>query len=161
MGLLKPYIDRLEKASNELDRIAIEAVRDNEKFILDLLKDEQLGKGLDSFGKDIVHPSKRSGGRIPLYEPSTQDYWAKKSPLPRTKKVAGKRYNMDWTGNFKDSMKIKAEKGGFDVVASTKRALEAIYGTKLTALTKENVEIINDKYVSPALYKHFFESAFN
>lgn len=157
MGLLKPYIDRLEKASNDMERVAIQAVRENEEFVLDLLKNEQLGKGLDSFGKDILHPNGNANG---TYMPNTQNYWAKKPPKPRTPKITGKKFNMDWTGRFKDTMKVKYDDKGYTVDSATKRAMEAIYGVNLTKLTKEHSEIIDKKIIEPALYKHIFNVAF-
>lgn len=146
MGLLKPYIDRLEKASNELERVAIQAVRENEEFVLDLLKNEQLGKGEDSFGSIVGN-----------YKPATINTWVPKDP-PRTKKSIGQPYNFEWHGTFKDTMKVVIDDDGYTVESATKRALEAIYDTKLTKLNKKHSDIIDKKVIESALYKHIFQA---
>jgi len=155
MGILKPYIDKLEATANELDNVAIQAVRDNEAFILRLLKDEQLGKGMDSLGKDILHPKGSADG---TYMPKTENYWAKKRPFPRTPKITGRKFDMEWTGTFKDSMEFKYDKEGFDILSSTKIAMEAVYGTKLTALNTKNLKTVGEKIITPALYSHIFSN---
>lgn len=144
MGVLKQYIAKLEKASSQLERVAIEAVREKEAFILSLLKDEQLGSGLDSFGKLVGQ-----------YKESTINKWVPKDP-PRTRKSIGQPYNFDWHGTFKDTMKIVYDNDGYTVESATKRALEAIYNTKLTKLTKEHSEIIDKEVIEPALYNYIF-----
>ncbi len=144
MGLLKPFIDKLLKASNNLESVAIQAVRQNEGFILDLLKDKQLGEGEDSFGKIVG-----------TYKESTINTWVPKDP-PRTRKSIGQPYNFDWHGTFKDTMRVVANDDGYTIESATKRALEAIYNTKLTKLTKEHSDIIDKKIIIPALYEHIF-----
>lgn len=152
MSILKQYIQRLENVEHNFESIAIKAVLDNEKYILDLLKNEQLGEGLDSFGRNILHPHGNAAG---TYQPRTVEYWAKKYP-PRTKKTVGGKFNMDWSGKFKDSMTVKTDSDGYTVDSLTKRAMEAIYGTKLTKLKKDLSDRIDKKIIQPALYKHIF-----
>lgn len=146
MGVIQQYIAQLESASDQLEIVAIRAVADNEKLILSILKDEQLGEGLDSFGNVVG-----------TYKPVTIEKWVPKDP-PRTKKSVGQPYNFDWHGTFKDTMTIETDKEGYTVNSVSKRALEAIYDTKLTKLTKEHSERINKEVIEPALYKHIFES---
>jgi hypothetical protein len=156
MGLLKPYIDRLEKLYNELDSFVERKIDENEDMILEIVRKNQLGQGygVTDLGKleDLVHPSKRNGGNIPKYEPSTENYWAKKSPFPRKTKKAGARYNFEWTGNTFDSMKINAKGTDFDIDFSLKRALEATYDTSLSKLSAKSIKkvwkdsIMNDVY---------------
>lgn len=122
------------------------AVADNQEFILSLLKDEQLSKGLDSFGNIV--------GK---YKPSTIEKWVPKDP-PRTTKAVGQPYNFDWHGTFKDTMTVETDNDGYTVNSATKRALEAIYGTKLTKLTKEHIDIIDKQVIEPALYDHIFSA---
>ena len=155
MGLLQPFIANLELASNQLDRVAMNAIKDNENYILLLVKEQQLGKGLDSEGKNILHPKGNSSG---TYQPATENYWAKKNPKPRTSKRTGNKFDMEWTGATKDSMKVITARGGFDIDSSRKRAIEAIYGTKMFALMEKHSKLINEKIIEPAIYEHIFKA---
>ena len=150
MSILSRYIQRLENASQELEQVAIRAVADNKEFILSTLKHDQLGEGLDSFGRVVG-----------TYAPTTEEYYAKKSPKPRTAKRTGEPYNFEWTGKFFDGMKVTTSKDGFTITSPTKNDLEKIFGTKLTQLTKENMEFVSDKVITPALYKHIFDTMSN
>ncbi len=147
MGLIQKYISQLESASGQLEMVAIRAVKDNQDFILSTLKHDQLGEGMDSFGRMVGE-----------YAAKTEEYYSKRKPLPRTPKITGSPYNFEWTGKFFDGMKVKTSKEGFEITSPSKDDLEKIFGTKLTALTKENLDFVNEKVVIPALYKHIFDA---
>jgi len=116
--------------------------------VLSTLKNDQLGEGLDSFGRLVGE-----------YAASTQEVYAKRSPKPRRAKDYGASYNFEWTGKFMDSMKIKKEgNDGYVIDSARKAELESIYDTKLTALTEENNDFVNNKVVNPALYDSIFKS---
>ena len=156
MASIKQSINRLNSVKGKLPNVAKKSIKKNEKLILKLIKEEQLGKGFDSFGQDLVHPLAPGQQGIPNYEESTEFFWAKKPPKPRKPKKTGQRYNFEWTGTTYDTMKVKSETEGFDVTASRQRALEAIYGTKLMKLTPENMEYIEENVIEPALYEEIF-----
>lgn len=155
MSITKTIIKNLSKVENNLGKIAAKAIKENEEEILDLIKDDQLGKGFDAFGKNLTHPQGNSDG---TYAESTEFFWSKQSPKPRTPKITGRKYDMEWTGKTKDSMKIKTLIDGFDVLSATKNAIEAIYGAPMIKLSKEHLELVNEKYVSPPIYEAIFAS---
>ncbi len=146
MGIIKNYIRNLENASDKLEVIAMKAIKDNKDFILSTLKHDQLGEGMDSFGRIVGE-----------YAAKTEEVFAKQYPKPRTPKIYGRPYNFEWTGKFFDHMKLKASKEGYDIDSPMKAYLENIYDTKLTALTEENEKFVNEKIVTPALYEYIFQ----
>lgn len=161
MTLARHYIKQLKGFNSNLENIAKSAVKENEKEILKILQDDQLGKGYDSLGEDLIHPTKRSGSGvsgIPKYEPVTEFFWAKKSPFPITPKKTGERYNFVWTGKTKNTMSIVTDKEGFTILSATKTALEGLYQTKLMALTPENLKFITEKYIEPFLLDNFLSN---
>ncbi|AKG94197.1 tail protein [Polaribacter phage P12002L] len=164
MTVVQPFIDRLDDIERDLHDIAKQILLDNKEEILDFIKNYQLGLGLDSFGNDLVHPSKRNGSsRIPLYEESTQNYWAKKKPIPINSKTYGNRYNFEWTGGtFKGMDFSKFTKNSFTIFSKDSKAkeLEIIYGTKLFDLTKEHNEYVNNEILLPNLYKYILDNMF-
>ncbi len=157
MGVTTPYLNALTLTKRRLNIIAKKAVKDNEKEIIALIRDEQLEKGVDAFGKRLIHPTGGDG----TYRKVTEEYWTVVDP-PRpssnTKKKRGTRYNMEWTGKTKDSLKLKVANLGFDILSSTKAAIEALYDTEMIRLSEEHLQIVNDEYVVPELYKEIFGS---
>lgn len=144
---------RLETADRNLEKTGGKAIKDNTRFILELVKENQLGKGLDSKGDDIVHPFGNG-----YYAPKTENYWAKKSPYPTTSKRSGRKYDMEWTGTFKDTMDISIEGSKYQINSSTKRAMEDIYKTKLTDLNDDNEKLVNEVIIEPKLYESIFSA---
>lgn len=147
MSVAQEYIKKLNASEKRLERVAMKAIMDNKAFILSYLKHEQLGEGLDSFGRLVGE-----------YAATTEEVYAKMSPRPRTAKVAGANYNFEWTGKFFDGMKIKKQVMGFEIISPTKKLLEDAYDTVLTDFTDENMAFISEKIIEPAIYEDIFSS---
>ena len=144
MGLIKQNIQSLKKAETQLELVAQSAVRDNMDFIMFLLKENQLGNGVLS-----------DGSLAPTYDPSTIGF--AEFDTPRTgvsSKSSSNRYNFEWSGQWLDSMYIKIEKEGFDVLSRDYKTamLEKMVKGKLTALTPKNNEKVNDEIIMPKLF---------
>lgn len=153
MSLVRKNIIALQKAEKRLEKIAQNAVRDNMEAILTILKEEQLHEGIMSSGKSA-----------PYYNPSTIDF-ARANP-PRTgvnSKSSSNRWNYDWSGSWIESMYIKMEKDGFSILSRDGKTamLEKMSGGKLTALTKENNDLINDEIIKPALFEFMLDNLLN
>ena len=144
MGLINQNIESLKKAEGNLEKVAQSAVRDNMDFIMFLLKENQLGNGVLS-----------DGSLAPTYDPSTIGF--AEFDTPRTgvsSKSSSNRYNFEWSGQWLDSMYIKIEKEGFDVLSRDYKTamLEKMVKGKLTALTPKNNEKVNDEIIMPKLF---------
>jgi len=154
MSVITPYIDNLTRLENEVPEIAKKIITENAPKILYMIKYEQLALGIDYKGNDIGNNS---------YAQSTQDYWAKQSPKPRKRKVAGSHYNMEYTGELFDGLGLKVEDDGFNIFSTNgkKEFLENIYRTKLTIFTKEHNDKINSLILLPNLYKYIIKNLLN
>jgi hypothetical protein len=158
MDIVKPYIDNLNSISDKLEQEAVNIVDRNKAFIIEYLKDMQLRKGINSLGMDIVHP-KGSG----YYAESTDSYWSKQAPIPRKPKTVGLKYNMEWTGEFFDSLMLNQSKGSYSILSSNGKDLflkEVFGGISLTKLTPENNEFINNTIILPKLYEYVLNNLF-
>lgn len=162
MDIVQLYRDNLDVIKSHLEEVAENSIKVNGKRIIDLVRYGQLRMGVDSFGKDLIHPSKRQNtSRVPLYEPATELYWAKRSPMPRNPKITNRRYNFEWTGQLFDSLDINFnEKESFTIFSTTgkKNFLEDIYQTKLTKLNDEHNQIINEEVIKPAMIEYILEN---
>lgn len=161
MSIITPYIDNLERMKNELPEIAKNIITENAPNILYMIKYEQIGKGIDYLGNDLIHPSKRESGRnIPLYEPSTENYYANKSPRPRKSKRTGQRYNFEWSGDMFDGLELDIKDDGYNIFSKNgkKEFLEGIYQTKLTIFTEDHNNEINNLVLLPNLYKYILDN---
>jgi len=138
---------------NSVQDVIREVIDEHGEEIISIVQNKQLGQGIDSFGRDLIHPSKRGvPSRVPLYEPSTENYYAKIPPIPRKSKITDERYNFEWTGRHFDTMKIKHEIKAFEILSNDKE-LDLIYGTTLNDLTPENLEFVNKNILEPELIK--------
>ena len=145
MQLLRDYIQHIEFIKTKINDWAKEAILQNQETILNILKDRQLSQGLGYSG-DITL------GKSNCYAKMTQDYWAKKSPIPRKPMIAGARYNMEWTGQFFDSLGINVKKNEYDIFSSTGKDtfLESIFGGgSLTKFREENNTWVNKNIIEP------------
>jgi hypothetical protein len=152
MDIVKPYIDNLNRISDKLEHEAVNIVDRNKAFIIEYLKDMQLSKGINSLGQELG-----------TYKDVTQNYWAKKTPIPRKSKVAGAKYNLEWTGEFFDSLMINQSKDSYSILSSNGKDLflkEAFGGISLTKLTPENNEFINNTIILPKLYEYVLNNLF-
>lgn len=156
--LLDEHIANLDKIKSDIPKIAEDIVRKNSEKILDLVRYGQLAKGLDSFEKDLVYPGKTTN--IPLYEPSTELYWAKQQPQPIKPKKAGERYNFEWTGETFRAMMLEIRgEGVFEIFTKDAKnnLLQQIYGTIFNLTDKHN-EYINENIILPKLYEYLLNS---
>lgn len=149
--LIKPYLDKIKSIEGNLEGIARKIVIENGDFIIEVLKELQLGEGIGSDGNIV--------GR---YKKITDEWasspWNKK---PRKSKIAGDPFNFEWTGKFFDGMKLAAYSDGFNIfsIDGKQRLLEQQYG-ELTKLTDKNNEMINNDIILPELQKYILENVF-
>ena len=155
---LQRDISKLRGIIAGLEDEAAKIIQDNAELILELLKKGQLDKGLTSDGRIAGY-----------YSPVTDAIASSAITLavgrPRQDKVAGQPYNFDWTGKWRDSMFVKTLRSekGFDILSSdTKTAmLEDFVGARLTKLTEEHNDFINEHILLPQLLERSFERFFN
>lgn len=149
--MLKDVINRLNSYESSLEELAKKALSENVEYILYLIKEKQLGEGIMS-----------DGGSAPSYSVAT-DMIANNAismaigGRPRKDKVAGQPWNYEWSGNWIDSLYVKIENEGFDILArdSKTQMLESMSGGRITKLTEEHNEMINNEVIIPYLYKEF------
>lgn len=150
--ITKKALSHIESLKSKIPEVAKDAIFENAEFIISLLQDNQLSLGKDSYGKYINSGGVYNG----FYKRSTEDFYAK-DPYnrPRQPKIAGQPYNMEWTGEFFDSMNIKvdANDSRYEIFSSTgkDRFLEQIYGTELTDLNQEQNDWVNKNIIEPYL----------
>lgn len=156
---IKADIARFQKIIRDLDKEAAKIIEENADRILRLLKEGQLDKGLTS-----------KGTIAGLYSPVTDAIASSPAALagigkPRQDKIAGQPYNFDWTGKWRDSMFIKTliRDQGFDILSrDTKtKMLEQFVGERLTKLTEEHNEIVNEEILLPELFKRSLDQLFD
>lgn len=156
MSLVQPYIDNLEKIKNNLGDVARQALLDNLDFILYLIKERQLDRGLNA-----------GGNVVGKYKTITEAYAdddreASGGVYPRKDKEPNTPYNFDWFGSFKDGIYVKLNNDeGFDILTRDGKVgiLELQYG-KLLKLTEEHNDQVNNQVIFPALGKYISENIF-
>lgn len=134
-----------------MESIATKIVEDNLDFIYYLIKERQLGQGLNSAGKE-------TGTYKKITQKWAQDPYGYK---PRKSKNPGDPYNFDWTGDFVDGIYAKMESGGFSIFSRDKKQslLENKYG-ELLKLTDEHNTQVNMELILPELQKYILENVF-
>lgn len=164
MRITEKAISHLEKIKLLIPQWIADVLLDKKEEIIDILQRKQLGIGLDSHGKGLVHPSKvNNPDRVPLYEPSTEDYWQHQPPQARTYKKTNARYNFEWTGRFFDGMDLFVNKSNYSFeIKSTgnQEELEVIYNTDLTGLSIENMEYVDKFIIQPYVSQKIVENLF-
>lgn len=154
-SMIQQALSHTEQIKSKIPKWAAEAILENAEIILSVLKEKQLGDGKDS-----------NNQWIGFYKTITQDFYAK-DPYnkPRTPKISGQPYTMEWSGEFFDSLNLRVDstKSEYDIFSSVgkDKFLENIYGRELTDLTDEhntwvNVNII-EPYVSTKIEESFFD----
>jgi len=163
--VVTPFINRLDSIKERLPDIAKGIILKHKEEILSIVQDTQLGKGLDSYGKYLIHPVKRSGNkrgkRIGTYEFSTERTYREEGA--NKPKVYGEHYNFNWTGNTFDGMDIKDyTKDSYTIFTKDFKAsiLKSEYKTELFDLTDENNTWVNENILLPNLYEHILEDMF-
>lgn len=122
------FLERAEvvrKADDQFDQIFFDFLKDNEKFILDLVRDEQLYQGLKFDGSEIK----------PDYAPSTV----------RRKRRRGQPYDrVTWKdkGDLYRSLQLKFGFLEFEIEATDRKIkkLYAKYGSDVLGLTDESIK---------------------
>jgi len=151
MSMIQKDIDTVRSKLNKLEDVARKSVMKNADFILELIKNEQLGKGIMS-----------DGSSAPPYSPVTDAI--ANSPFgtkrPRKDKVAGQPWNFEWSGDWMDAFYIRSELEGFDILSADgkTRMLEEKAGGQLLKLTEKLNDFINDTIIKPDLYKFMLDS---
>jgi len=144
MSVTEPYINKLNKLENDLEKIARKVVKDNIDFILFLLQEKQLHLGKNS-NNQIV-------GR---YKAMTVQWSKDPQNPPRQPKVRNAPFNFDWSGNWLESMSVKMERDGFSIFSRDGKdaMLEAEYGKgeKLKKLTEKHNKELNEEVILPKL----------
>ena len=149
MSVVTQYIQILERKADGLEEVARQAVVDNLTFILHLIKDEQLGHGINAMDQVVGTYAAATEGY------AKADDKASGGRYPRQPKNVGDPYNFDWFGGFKDGIYIQSKIGGFDIMSRDAKTslLEQRYG-KLLKLTEKHNRIVNQQIILPALYKN-------
>ena len=145
--IVTPYLKKLDSIEKELPDIAKQAVIDNSKQIIDLLKFGQLEEGLNSFG--VVTGT---------YSFHTQGY-ANADNISTPKKF-GDSYNFFWSGETIDGLKIgRNTRKEFDIttVSGKQNLLEGIYG-EIFDLTEEHNQYVNMEIILPALQQYILDN---
>lgn len=150
--LVKPYLNKLKSIEGNLEQIATNIVEENLDFIYYLIKDRQLNKGIDSEGKVI-------GTYKKITQKWAQDPYGYK---PRKEKPPGQPYNLEWTGDYIDSLTVKLEQDGFSIFSRDAKAnlLRKKYG-EILKLTDEHNTQVNNELILPELQKYILENMFD
>lgn len=163
VDVLEPYVKEIADLKKELPNILRKILIRRRDEVIKILKDEQLGKGLDSFGEKLIHPTKRnSPERWAKYEPVTEYFYAKQDPKPRTPKITNAIYDFEWTGGFKDGLDLMFEDWkSYSLFSKDSKAifLEEQYG-EITTLTKANNERVNQEILRPEMYDEIIKRLF-
>ncbi len=155
MTVIQPYIDQVKQVRADIPKIAEDFIMANSEKILNLVKVDQLGKGLNSQGTPLAW-----AGGTGFYAKTTQAF-ADSQGISK-KKTAGSPYNFDWTGGTFDKMVVGVlNDDSFKIFTldGKKELLESTYGT-IFSLTKEHNDLINE-WLLHHLYKYLFENLFH
>lgn len=146
VDVLEPYVKEVADIKRDLPDFLRKTLIKNKAQVLNILKEEQLGKGLDSSGKVVG-----------VYSPMTEQISIENQLLgrkPRKPKVAGQPYNFEDTGSFFDGMDMMFEDlKSYSLFSRNSKAkmLEEEYGDLVT-LTDKNNNRINQEILRPAMY---------
>lgn len=152
--ITKRALTHIDSLKTQIPIWAKDAILENAEFIISILQDNQLSKGLDS-----------TGSVVGTYFWETEYIYAKDPDnRPRKQKNTGEPYNFEWSGEFFDSMNIKVDTTTkeFDIFSSTgkDKFLEKQFGTDLTQFTKENNSWVNKNIIEPFIAKKIKENLF-
>jgi len=149
---LRPYVTHLNRMERNLNKIAKDIVRENADDIVQILRDEQLGKGIGSDGVIVGH-----------YARVTQQYADNDKKWNRNQmKTYGEPYNFEWSGEAYKNLKIKFQ-GDESFTIFTKKAkqelMEHLFG-ELFDLTDEFNDWVNEAIIIPGLQQHIINNLF-
>jgi len=147
-------INNLKKDIPQLGR---DAVIKNKASILKLLQRDQLNQGVASDG-GMLTGKRGTPYEDGHYKKKTQDYWAKRAPIPVKPKVQGTQYNFEWTGKTFRMMDIKMNTSDFEIFSSDAKfeMLKEFYGN-IFELTPENNHFINENVILPYIHEHLLK----
>jgi len=158
-----PFIKKLNKI--DLERIGVRIVAENSDVIIELVKNTQLGQGLDSKGELLIHPTKRGktspSKAIGYYNNSTEKKYREVGASKP--KIYGERYNFEWTSSTFATMYIESSKDNkFSIFSKEgkKKDLEKKYQTKLFDLTEKNNKEVNEKILLPKIQEYILNNFF-
>jgi hypothetical protein len=142
-GTLKNLIWRLRKYRLILDEELRSEILEHSDVIIDMIVNEQLyEQGINGMGVEIMS-----------YRPYTRT-------TVKIKHKKGQPFNrvtLRDKGDFYNSLHVKFDDNGFYVTSTDEKAPELLakYGTTVLRLTDENLSILLDKYIKPALRERF------
>ena len=140
---IKNLIWRLRKYRLILDEELRGEILEHSDVIIDMIVNEQLyEQGINGMGVEIMS-----------YRPYTR-YTVK---IKRKKGQPFNRVTLRDTGDFYNSLHVKFDDNGFYVTSTDEKAPELLakYGKTIFRLTDENLGILLDLYIKPALRERF------
>lgn len=144
MNILDDLIQKIESIQTDLDQITLDAVKSNEKAVLDLNR-AQMYSGIKSDGKNIK-----------------PQYTRKTKSIKRSKGQPTDRVTLKDTGDFHNSVFISYSNDSFIMLATDSKTtkLKKKYGRDILGLTDQNViqtsQIIFDD-IGNEIEKRLFE----
>lgn len=148
--MIQEQINHLESLKDSLHDQSRSIVEKHKEEIIYVLQNEQLGQGLNSFGKVTG-----------VYSEETQKRSQDPAFAPRQPKIAGSPYNFEWFGNLFDGMYLDVKKDGYNILTfdGKIKMLEGHYG-KLLGLTAKNNDWVNENIIAPELYEYVLDNLF-
>lgn len=147
----------LRSIKKEIPQLARDAVLKNKASIMRMLQTEQLNVGMASDG-GILTGKRGTPYDDGHYKKRTQEYWAKRAPIPIKPKVQGTQYNFEWTGKTFRMMDIKISTSEFEIFSRDAKfeMLKEFYGN-IFNLTPENNNFINEEVILPYIYEQLLK----
>lgn len=149
VDVLEPYVKEIADIKRDLPNILRKILIKERDKVFRILKDDQLGEGINS-----------KGGVIGTYSRTSEQYadeerQASGGRTPRQDKIAGQPYNFEWSGGLFDNMFLHFEDlKSYSLFSQDSKAkmLEEEYGDIFT-LTKTNNEHINREILRPLMFE--------
>ena len=133
------YMQKVKGVKDNIPNETEKIIKAKEQFILNLNRQAQLMKGIDSKGEKIA----------PEYKPFTV----------QIKQLIGQPYDrvtLFYSGKFYAKFKIVYNKDmSFEIISTEQKTPKLMdkYGDDIFGLTKENQQILNEKIILPELWK--------
>ena len=164
MSVIDPYVAKLERLREQLIPEAKEAIRLHSETILNLIKETQLGQGLNSDGARLSFQQGKFSGNG-FYTEATEAiahnaFSIALGEQPRKPKRAGSPYNFEWTGTTFDTMGIDLATDGLIHIFTAdgkQMFLEELYG-EIFSMTPANNDFVNNEIILPHLQKYILDN---
>ena len=140
MATITEIKEKVIKARNGVQQLTAKAILDNEKAILDLVREDQLyDKGIDGFGKKIT--PEYAGFTVDLKSRNNKPY---------------DRVTLKDSGAFYSSFTTDYNNNELDIFATDPKTsdLKKKYGENIDGMTKENQIKLSSKFIRPSLIKY-------